>query len=185
MFHVTLNLVFLIFWVVAILLPKWKLSKRMMLCIALASIFVGCGMIVVDGLVGLCLLGPLGIEPKNWNYQVVIAPLLEESLKFLFILLPFVLKMKDFLPEITRFGAFSGLFYAFFENFLNATSVEAMLYQRFTPMLLHISTAFIQSCGVGSYLLERSKWRAFGLFLAAVIIHVMFNLGMVYLETTR
>lgn len=184
MFHVLLNFAFLVFWIMVLLIPKWKLSKGMLLTIVLLGIFAGLVMFEVDWLVCHFLLNPRGIESTNWNYQVIIAPLLEESLKFLFILLPFASKMKNLLPEIARFSAFLGLSYAFVENFAITTSVEVILYQRFTPMFLHISTAFIQSRGVGNYLLERSKLRTVGLFMAAVVIHVMFNLEMIYLENT-
>jgi hypothetical protein len=175
MFHILLNCALLIFWIgIMFLYLRFKLTKSR-LGAGLIGLVVGVLALFSDGLVYFFLLTPMGFKSTDWSYKVIAAPVLEESLKFLFIFL-IAWKCKTISPEIMVFGGSTGIGFAFLENFLGASNTRAMLFRGFVPMPFHIATTLFYSFVISNFLTQkRSIAWMIALFLMTIVIHGMLN----------
>lgn len=133
------------------------------------------GVFVLSGLIQYWLWIS-GIPFTEQQSKTLVAPIVEESTKFLFIFLT-AWRIRRISSQVVVFGVSVGLGFAFIENFLFVANVPNLLQRGVSSWILHMGTALILSKGIRSrLLLERSMiWAVFGL-LAAVVIHGVFNL---------
>lgn len=120
-----------------------------------------------------------GISLTEKQSKAVVAPVLEESFKLLFIFLVFRFSRRGALTErrtCTVFGASLGLGFAFIENFGYVANFLNVLSRAFSSWVIHMMTATILAYGV--YYVRESKrnlaWVLIFLMIA-MVIHGLFN----------
>jgi RsiW-degrading membrane proteinase PrsW (M82 family) len=168
MFGLLVNMALLTIWVLLLYLFKRRLT------IILLGVAVGIVPVsLLSILVELCLLKiPLTIQVSS----IVVAPIVEETSKFLFIFLS-AWKSRTILSEVRIFGAAEGVGFAYFENLGFITNVMDVLLRSFSSWPLHVIEALILSYSVQNTLTtKRNIILTVGYFLIAIIIHALFNM---------
>lgn len=142
---------------------------------------VGLGILGVFGLAGFGYfwLNTAEISLTEAQNKTIVAPIVEESSKLLFIFLVFRLSRMTVLSGKRShmvFGASLGLGFAFIENFGFVANFLNVLFRGFSSWLMHIATATLLAYSVGQF--QKSK-RNVVLVLAffgfALVIHGFFN----------
>jgi RsiW-degrading membrane proteinase PrsW (M82 family) len=180
MLGILLNISLLLFWGLLIYFSRRNLATIL--------IGVGIGVLGVFSLAGLIEFNWFkitGISLTEEQSKTVIAPIVEESSKLLFLfLVAWFTHHKRILLEIELFGASAGLGFAFIENFGVIANPLNVLLRGFFSWPMHIATATLLSYSVTRILKSRSKRNTFwtlSLFLTAMGIHSIFNYTILYL----
>jgi len=132
MLGILVNIVLLILWISLLYFFKRNLI------IVLFGLLVGISVFVLSGLIQF-YWHLTQIPVTEWQSKVIIALIVEESSKFLFILMAAWIK-RTVLSEVRIFGAAVGLGFAFIENFGFIANVLNLLSRGFTSWTMHIST---------------------------------------------
>ena len=171
MLNLAVNMALLTLWVLLLYLSSKNLKAILigvavgMLPVALLSVFME-----------LFLLETVGITTTMMQVSAtIVAPIVEEPLKFLFIFLP-VWRSRITSSEVRIFGAATGLGFAYFENLGVITDTLAIVLRSFTSWPMHIITALLLSYSVENiFTEERNLTRTATYFLIAITIHASFN----------
>lgn len=170
-----------------LLLGKFQTNKKIVMLIAIIGLIFG---FLSHVTIGILSIFELQLNHTGFVQFLLIAPLQEEIMKFLFFILGFVAinritqtwhqtfqepsPTSDIWKGIVL-GALIGLFFATFENLIDYTSQNV-----FFTLLRTISTWPIHMIATSISAYGFSKYRAnnqFVFFVAlAVVIHVLFNL---------
>ncbi len=170
MFGLLINIILLILWVSLLYLFNKNL-EAILLGVAVGIVSVGLLSILVESYI----METAGVTTAMQQSMIVVAPVVEESLKFLSIFLA-AWKSHKVLSEVRIFGAATGLGFAYFENLGVITNVQNILLRSFTSWPLHVITALVLSYAVKSRLtLRRNIASTVVYFLTATIIHAGFN----------
>lgn len=126
-----------------------------------------------------------GISLTEIQSKIVIAPIVEEFSKLLFIfLLAWFTHYKSVLFDIELFGAGVGLGFAFIENFGVIANLLNVLLRGFSSWPMHIVTSILLSYGVRRFLktqLKKGPFWILVLCLISIIIHSIFNCTILHL----
>lgn len=148
---------------------------------AIILLGVGLGILGVFGLAGFhySWLNATGISLTEEQSKTVVAPVIEESSKLLFIFLAFRFFRRDTLLEKRThlvFGGSLGLGFAFIENFGFVSNFLNVLFRGFSSWLMHIGTATLLAYGI-CYIQKSKRNLAWVLvfLMFAMVIHSLFN----------
>lgn len=170
MLGLLVNMALLTLWVLLLYLFKRKLTI-ILIGIAIGIVPVSLFTILVETSL---LQTPLTIQVS------IVAPIVEESLKFLFILL-LAWKSSRVLSEVRIFGAAVGLGFAYFETLGVIANVPDILLRSVSSWPLHIITALFLSYGVESRMtLKKPTAWTVAYFLIALTIHGAFNYTVLF-----
>lgn len=148
---------------------------------------VSLGILGVFGLAGFGYfwLNTTDISLTEAQSKTIVAPILEESSKLLFIFLVFQFSRMTALSGRRShmvFGASLGLGFAFIENFGFVANLLNVLFRGFSSWLMHIGTATLLAYGFCN--IQKSKrnlaWVLVFLMIA-MVIHGLFNLVVLFL----
>ena len=176
MLGIVVNIALLTIWLLIFHIIKRNVA------VVLLGVAIGIvGVFLLSGLIQLYWLRITGIPLTEHQNKAFIAPIVEESSKFLFILLV-AWKSRRVSSEITIFGVSVGLGFAFIENFGFIANALNLLLRGFSSWILHMATTVFLSYGIRSRLVLRRStiWTVFGL-LAAMLIHGVFNYAILSL----
>ena len=172
MLGLLINMALLTLWVLLLYLFKRRLTI-ILIGIAIGIVPVSLFTILVETSL---LQTPLTIQVSS----IIVAPIVEESLKFLFILL-LAWKSSRILSQVKIFGAAVGLGFAYFENLGVITNVPDILLRSVSSWPLHIITALFLSYGVESRMaLKKPTAWTVAYFLIALTIHGAFNYTILF-----
>lgn len=168
MLGLLVNMALLILWALLLYLFKRKLTI-ILIGIATGIIPVSLLSILAESIL---LQTPLTIQ------VTIVAPIVEESLKFLFILLV-AWKSSTILSQVRIFGAAVGVGFAYFENLGAVTNVTNVLLRSISSWPVHVITALVLTYSVqNSLTTKRNTAWAVAYFLTALIIHSGFNYAL-------
>ena len=169
MIGIIANIALLACWLWLVYLIKRKSAVMIqgfltgIFCVWLLTVLVRMSLIVI------------GITLTEQTSKIIVAPLLEETLKFLFILLP-AWKSPGVLKEVKIFGITLGLGFAFMENFGASGDVWNIVFRGVITWAMHIVTTLILAHGAERVL--KSSWsmvRVIFSLMASVAVHGAFN----------
>jgi len=174
MLGIIVSVSLLLFWILVVYLSKRRLY------IILVGVGIGiAGVFSLAGAVEYNWCQITGISLTEYQSKTVLAPVVEELSKFLFIFSVSWYayhKRNPFATEL--FGASVGLGFAFIENFSVAADPLSAFFRGFLSWATHMVTALFLSYGVRRLLGSKSKRNAFCviiLLIAAMGIHSLFN----------
>jgi len=132
---VVINIVLLVFWSsLFYLLSKQKKAIVWGLVLGIWGVFIVAGM-------AYAFLDVIGIKLTEEHLKIVVAPIVEETSKLLFIALAFLFVRNRISSATKVFGASLGLGFAFMENFGHVTSPLNTLFRGYSSWVMHIGTA--------------------------------------------
>lgn len=180
MFGILVTILLLMIWMLS-----FYLLKKNMISI-LVGVGIGiCGVFVLAGLVESSWFMMTGISLTEMQSKTIVAPIVEESSKLLFIFLGAWFFYRRGVPlRIVLFGASAGLGFAFIENFGVAEQPLNALYRGGPSWTMHVLTATLLSMGVDRLVKVRSRANTFWVllvFLIAVGAHAAYNWTILYL----
>ena len=174
MLGILVGIFLLLLWILFLYFLKGRLT------IILIGVGIGAlGVFWLAGLIEFNWSKITGISLTEEQSKTLIAPIVEEFAKLLFIL--FVLwytRHKDISFDTMLFGASVGLGFAFIENFGVIENPLNVLLRGVFSWPMHILTATLLSYGIERFIKSKSKRNTFwtlALLLIAVGIHSAFN----------
>jgi RsiW-degrading membrane proteinase PrsW (M82 family) len=173
---VFLDIVFLLVW--ASLLSRTSKRKlgSVLLGLAIGTVFVT---LVVFGLES-CLRGIVEMRVAEYQAKIIIAPIVEELTKLLFISV-FAWKSRTVLSEVLTFGAAVGLGFGFFETLGMTSDIANVILRNLSTVPMHMLSPFFTSYGVKKLFEKRNPVWMIGSVLLAIAIHSCFNFVILYL----
>ena len=170
-----INVALLVFWFSIFYLFN---RKKTIIPIMLLGVAVG-----ISGVFTLAIaierfgLAAAGIQLAEGQRKALIAPMVEEGSKLLFIFLSLrLLKMST--SGNNALGASVGLGFAFVENSAVLANPLNVFFRGFSSWLMHIGTATLLAYGVW-YALQKHRFvRLPVFFIIAMLVHSAFNLAV-------
>jgi hypothetical protein len=176
-------------------LPSQKTSlshhKLFKLFLIIFGIFLSLICIIVVIILRMVLFTNLKITTSVTDYDIFVAPVVEETVKFTFILASWYLMSTHSagasieLTDVLLFGASLGIGYGLAEKsvvFTNISQInqEVILLKVVPSTLLHFFTSLIHSYNVFRFLvIRKSLTTSVVLFFSAIALHMLFNIAMV------
>jgi len=115
-----------------------------------------------------------GIRLKEYQTKVILAPVVEETMKLLFISI-LAWKIRTLSSKVLLFGAAVGLGFGLVETFLAVSNPVNVIFRDLFTVLMHIAASVSSSFGVKKLFEKKSPICMIGFFLLAVAIHAGFN----------
>lgn len=170
--------------------------KSLKLMLIILGFFWSAVCVVIVAIIRL-LFDSLKVTTSVADYDIFVAPVVEETLKFTFIFVFWYLKTTRStetsieLTDILLFGACFGIGYGLVEKFAvlltNITQVNGVviLHKVLPPTFLHFFTSLIHSYNTfGISILRKNLIWSVALFFSAIALHMLFNFFMVSVEVS-
>ena len=117
------------------------------------------------------------------DYSIFIAPVVEEGLKLLFILVLFYTSRLGFMIDAAIYGFSAGLGFALFENSFYAYSMEVIssgvwIVRGLGTAIMHGGTTSVFAISLMAFSNEKARincWQFFISFIVIVLIHSLYN----------
>lgn len=141
---IVINIALLVFW--SLLFYFFNRKKAIIFSGASLGIL---GVFILAGLIEFFWFDITSIKLTEQQSKTVVAPIVEEGSKLLFILLAFRFSQTHISLGTKVFGASLGLGFAFIENFGFIANFLNVLFRGFSSWPMHIGTSTLLSYGVG------------------------------------